>query len=268
MDSTDVAFTGSVPELYDRHLAALFFEPFAEEVARRFDGFPGDLLEVAAGTGILTQALDRSLAAGARIMATDLNAAMLRRAAARGLSSRVAFGEADGMALPYEDASYDAVVCQFGAMFFPDRVAGYAEARRVLRPGRAYVLAIWDDLAGNEVAQLAQEAVSEVLPDNPPCFLTRTPHGYGDTARIREDLRAAGFDAVRIETLDRIGRAPSARAAAIGVCQGTPLSAELAAEGEATAARVADVLTARLAERFGDGPIEAGMRAHIVTAQG
>lgn len=267
MASTDTAFTGSVPQLYERHLGPLFFQPYADETARRFEGFAGDLLEVAAGTGIVTRALDRVLAPAGRIVATDLTPAMLAHAAAQGVSDRVSFGEADGQALPFEDASFDAVVCQFGAMFFPDRVAGYREARRVLRPDGIYHLAIWDDLSGNEVARLVHEAVTEALPEDPPGFLARAPYGHSDPRRIREELREAGLRAIAIETVERAGRAASAREAALGVCQGTPLRAEIADRGEDAIARATAAAEARLTARFGAGPIEAGQRAHIITAR-
>ena len=145
-------FSGSIPQVYDRYMGPLVFRPYAQDLAARLAGFAGDLLEVAAGTGIVTETLDRTLPAAARIVATDISQPMLDYAAARLASPRVFWRAADGQALPFDDASFDAVVCQFGVMFFPDRPAGYAEARRMLRPGGRYVFSIWDRIEANDAA--------------------------------------------------------------------------------------------------------------------
>jgi ubiquinone/menaquinone biosynthesis C-methylase UbiE len=266
MARTDVAFTGSIPEVYDRYLGALLFFPYAAELASRLQGRSGEVLEIAAGTGILTRVLDLVLAPDARITATDLNQPMLQHAARQGASGRVSWREADGQALPFPDASFDAAVCQFGVMFFPDRGAGYREARRVLRPGRPYLFTVWDSLDGNEVARLVHEAVAAAFPDNPPGFLARTPYGYHDPATIRREVAEAGFTELTLETVSRRGQAASAWDAALGVCQGTPLRAELETRGPEAVSRATEAAAERLAQRFGSGPVEGELRAHLVTA--
>jgi ubiquinone/menaquinone biosynthesis C-methylase UbiE len=152
MVASDKLFAGSVPEIYDRLLVPLIFESYALDLAGRLaEAGPRDVLETAAGTGVLTRALAARLPGEARIVATDLNQPMLDRATARQPSDgRIAWRQADALALPFPDEGFDAVACQFGAMFFPDKVRGYEEARRVLKPGGRFLFNVWDRISENE----------------------------------------------------------------------------------------------------------------------
>ena len=261
MSETDTQFTGSVPALYDRHLGPLLFVPYARDIAARAAALgPGRALETAAGTGIVTAALAAALP-DAEIVATDLNQAMLDIAAARRLPARVSYLAADAQALPFGDASFDLVVCQFGAMFFPDRVGAYGEARRVLRPGGRFLFNVWDSLAHNPVSALLGDTVAALFPDDPPSFFRRVPFGYHDTARIEADLHAAAFADVAIETVSQVSRV-DAHAAATGLCQGSPMGAEIEARGGDPAA-VVTIAAAALADMDGR---EMPMSAHVVSA--
>jgi len=260
-EASDSRFTGSIPALYDRCLGPMLFEPYAREMAARAAALgPARILETAAGTGIVTQALVEAVPA-AEIVATDLNQAMLDVAAARGLPATVTFQAADAQALPFPDGSFDLVVCQFGAMFFPDRVGAYGEARRVLRPGRRFLFNVWDSLEHNPVSARLGEAVAALFPGDPPSFFRRVPFGYHDTAQIEADLRAAGFADIAIETVSQISRV-DARAAAVGLCQGSPMSAEIEARGGDLEA-VADAATAAIAAFDGT---DMPMSAHVISA--
>jgi ubiquinone/menaquinone biosynthesis C-methylase UbiE len=264
-EAAAAAFVGSVPETYERYLGPMLFEPFARELAARFEGFAGEVLETAAGTGRLTRALAAALAPDARIIATDLNPPMLAQAAAQLEDPRVSWREADAQALPFADASFDLVVCQFGAMFFPDKAAAYAEARRVLRPGGRFVFSVWSDLEGNDFTAAVVEVLGETLPDDPPMFLTRIVTGYHDEAEIGAALRAAGFTAVGFETVTLPTPAASADEVAHGITHGTPLSAELAARGPGRLAQVQAAVAERVRARFGDPPAGRG-QALVTTA--
>jgi SAM-dependent methyltransferase len=262
MTSTDSIFAGSIPGIYDRCLGPLLFRPFAIEVAHRVrDWQPARLLETAAGTGILTAALQRALPQS-EIVATDLNPAMLDVAAQRVAPGKVTFQPADAQALPFEDSSFDLVVCQFGAMFFPDKVKGGAEARRVLRDGGRYLAIIWDRLERNPVSHTISEVLEEEFPEDPPRFLERMPFGYADLPRIEEDLHSAGFGHVEIETVELSSRV-SASDAAMGMCQGSPLRAELEALGSDAIDR-ATIAVAHALRQF-DG-LDTPMSALFVTA--
>ena len=268
MAASDKIFAGSIPELYDRFLVPLIFEACARDLAARVArAEPRDVLETAAGTGVLTRQLASQLPAHARIVATDLNQPMLDLAAAKqGDASRVAWRQADALALPFADQSFDAVACQFGVMFFPDKVQGYREARRVLRTGGRFCFSVWDEIAANEFADVVTQAVATLFPQDPPRFLARTPHGYHDVETIRQQLGAAGFATVSTEPLDETSRAASPRDPAIAYCQGTPLRNEIEARDRSRLEEATRRATEALAQRFGSGAIEGRIRACVVTA--
>ena len=185
MQENDRLFAGSIPELYDRYLVPLIFEPYARDLAPGSPpSQPARVLETAAGTGVATRALARALPASVTIVATDLNQPMLdyRRLAHRRGQRHLAAGRCDDSS-PSATAAFDAVACQFGAMFFPDKVAAYREARRVLQPGGRFLFNVWDRIEDNELAEIVTEAVASLFPEDPPLFLARTPHGYHDTDR-------------------------------------------------------------------------------------
>lgn len=267
MSDKDAIFVGSVPAIYDRHMGPLFFEPFAAEMTRRLLAVPiSAVLETAAGTGILTALLAAQCADSVVITSTDLNPPMLNLAAAKPGMDRVRFKVADAQALPFPDGAFDAVLCQFGVMFFPDRVAAYREAWRVLAPGGRYLFSAWDSLAHCPVPRTVLAAASAALARPGPWFLERTPHGYHDVDAIQRDLQSAGWTDIHIETLALAGRADSARSAAVALCQGTPMRDELAALGDGAVATATEAATAAIAHLFGDGPFEAAHQAHIIEA--
>lgn len=267
MATTDKLFAGSIPEIYDRLLVPLIFEPCARDLAGRVaDTRPETILEVAAGTGALTRALASRLP-GARIVATDLNQPMLDKAAQRQPPGRVEWRQADALALPFLDESFDVVACQFGAMFFPDKVAGYREARRVLRDGGRFVFNVWDKIAENQFADVVTDALVAVFPLDPPRFMARTPHGYNDVARIRQELEAAGFRDVAAEAVQEVSRAASPRDVAIAYCHGTPLRNEIEARDATRLEEATDRVTEALARRFGDGAVEGRIRALAMMAR-
>ncbi|MES0094185.1 methyltransferase domain-containing protein [Mesorhizobium sp. M0030] len=266
MSETDKVFAGSIPENYDRYMVPLIFEPFAADLARRAASLsPGAVLEVAAGTGVVTRALAPKLSLGASYVVTDLNQPMLDYAASRQApDSRIQWRQADALALPFEDAAFDLVCCQFGAMFFPDRAAGYREAKRVLKTGGHFLFNVWDRIEENVFANDVTNALAEIFPNDPPRFLARTPHGYNDTALIRGELEAAGFSRVVIETRAEQSRASSPRLPAVAYCQGTPLRNEIEARGKLEAAT--DHAASVIAARHGSGEVAAKIQAHVIVA--
>ncbi|MES0129387.1 methyltransferase domain-containing protein [Mesorhizobium sp. M0029] len=266
MSETDKVFAGSIPENYDRYMVPLIFEPFAADLARRAASLsPGAVLEVAAGTGVVTRALAPKLSPGASYVVTDLNQPMLDYAASRQApDSRIQWRQADALALPFEDAAFDLVCCQFGAMFFPDRAAGYREAKRVLKTGGHFLFNVWDRIEENVFANDVTNALAEIFPNDPPRFLARTPHGYNDTALIRGELEAAGFSRVVIDTRAEQSRASSPRLPAVAYCQGTPLRNEIDARGKLEAAT--DHAVSVIAARHGSGEVAAKIQAHVIVA--
>jgi len=266
MAHTDNVFAGSVPKLYEKLLVPLIFEPYAADLAERIRSRgPSRLLEIAAGTGVATRALRAALDPRASIVATDLNQAMLEEAAAIGASRPVDWRYADAMALPFRDGEFDAVVCQFGAMFFPDKAKAFAEARRVLQPGGTFIFSVWDRISENEFADSITTALESVFPDDPPRFLDRTPHGYHDIHTIERDVEAAGFQgSLQIVTVAARSRAESARIPAIAYCQGTPLRNEIEARDASRLSEATDVAARAITQAFGAGAVEGKIQGHII----
>ena len=262
----DHTFAGPIPVIYDTYLVPLLFDAYATDLARRLAGRRVTrVLEIAAGTGVVTRALVAALPPDVSIVATDLNQAMLDRAAAVGTSRPVEWRQADAGQLPFGDRTFDAVVCQFGVMFFPDKTKAFSEVRRILSPGGVFAFNTWDRLSENELADTVTTALASVFPADPPRFMARTPHGYHDTAVIARDLADAGFrDAPGIVTVEARSRAATARIPAIAYCQGTPVRNEIEARDASRLAEATETAEAAIGRRFGPGPIDAKIQAHVV----
>ncbi|AOB29718.1 SAM-dependent methyltransferase [Bordetella sp. H567] len=269
MAQSDKVFAGSVPETYDAYLVPLIFEQYAADLANRVMAHaPRAILETAAGSGAVARALAPLLPPDARYVVTDLNQPMLDRAIARqGTDERIVWQQADALSLPFPDASFDVVCCQFGAMFFPDRVAAYREALRVLKPGGTFLFSVWDRIEDNDFARVVTDTLATLFPLDPPRFLARTPHGYHRKAQIEADVQAAGFSDVRIETISRVSATPSPRVAAVAFCQGTPLRDEIAARDTAALEKATIQAAEAIARTCGNGAVSGKTQAHVVTAR-
>lgn len=269
MADSDKIFAGSIPQIYDNYLVPLIFETYAADLARRVaDPSPASVLETAAGSGVVTRALAPLLGKDARFVVTDLNQPMLDHAAKiQKPDQRIEWRQADALDLPFDNGSFDAVCCQFGVMFFPDRIRGYSEALRVLAPGGRFAFNVWDRIEENEFALAVTEAAALVFPGDPPKFLARTPHGYHDTALIVRELRQAGFTRITIETAEAVSRAPSASHPAIAYCQGTPLRNEIEARDASLLEAVTEQAAKLISARFGTGPVAAKIQGHLVVAE-
>ena len=266
MTATDSIFAGSIPAIYDRYMVPLIFAPYAKLVAERAAELkPRRILETAAGTGVVTEALHGALP-DAEIVATDLNAPMLEQAAQRLNVSNVRFHPADAQALPFGEASFDLVVCQFGVMFFPDKVRANSEARRVLRDGGRYLLVIWDRIEHNLATMTAGRAVAELFPMDGARFYERVPFRYHDVGEIERDLLAAGFTDIEYETVELRSRAASAREAAIALVQGTPMRSDIEQIAPDRLGQATDAAEEALRKFEGPDGFDAPMSARLVTA--
>jgi predicted NUDIX family NTP pyrophosphohydrolase len=265
--ATDSVFAGSIPAIYEEYLVPLIFEPYAADLADRVASRPlTRLLEIAAGTGVATRRLASALPGSVSIVATDLNQGMLDQASEIGTARPVQWRQADALQLPFDDGAFDAVVCQFGFMFLPDKAAAFSEARRVLSPRGVLIFSVWDRIEENEFADTVTAALGVLFPEDPPRFLARTPHGYNDLAVISRDLTAAGFASPPdISTVAARSQAASARVPAIAYCQGSPLRNEIEAHGESRLAEATDIAAEAIARRFGPGAVDGKIQAHIVT---
>jgi SAM-dependent methyltransferase len=267
MEDLASLYSGSVPALYDRYRGPVFFEPYARDLAKRLQHIArGSVLEIAAGTGIVTRILAGLLPPEVTLIASDISPAMLDFAARLSSVDRVIWQRADATALPFADAAFDAVLCQFGVMFFQDKVSGYREAFRVLKPGSQFIFSVWDRIEQNEFCCVVNDAIGSLFPDDPPAIMPRTAYGYYETDLIAEELRTAGFGAISMEVVERLSHAPSARDLAIGFCQGSPLRSEIESRAAARLGEATDAAAQALLARFGTGPIVGKMRAHVFSA--
>jgi SAM-dependent methyltransferase len=258
------AFSGSVPAFYDRYLVPVLFEPYAADLVARI--VPRDklrVLELACGTGVVTRRL-RAALPDAAIVATDLSPAMLAVAERSLISSGISWQPADALALPFDDGSFDVVVCQLGVMFLPDKVLGFREARRVLAPGGQLLVNVWDSVAANPYAAAMARSMERLFPSDPPQFVAMV-HGYCDTAQITADLRAAGWNEITLERVAIRGRSRSAREFATGFARGSPIFGLLADRGTDPDVFIAE-LTPRLIDLGGDTPFEPELGAIVISA--
>ncbi len=263
---SDKVFSGAVPRFYETYLVPLIFAPYAPDLAQRVAASrPARVLEIAAGTGVLTRALAQALDVNASIVSTDLNQPMLDQARAIGTARPVQWQQADAMKLPFDDASFDAVTCQFGAMFFPDKAKAFSEARRVLKPGGKFVFNVWDRIEDTEFADEVIASLATLFPHDPPRFLARTPHGYHDRNAVERDLKAGGFSAApQITTIAARSRAASSRDPVVAYCHGTPLRNEIEARDPNGLDRATEVATEAMTRRFGAGPVDGKIQAHVI----
>jgi ubiquinone/menaquinone biosynthesis C-methylase UbiE len=268
VSAADKVFTGSMAEIYDTHLVPLIFESYAADLAARAAAMaPDAMLEIAAGSGVLTRAIGDVIRPGARQVATDLNSPMLEQAASvQADPGRVEWRTADAMDLPFAAESFDMVACQFGVMFFPDRVKAYAEARRVLRPDGSFVYNMWDRIEENDFAHVVTSALADCYPSDPPRFLARTPHGHHDPAQFEAELREAGFSDVAVEAVDDVSVASGPEIPAVAYCQGTPLRSEIEDREGPDLQQATAYATAAITDSFGTGPVEGRIRGFVITA--
>ena len=274
MQETDKVFTGSIPRLYQEYLVPMLFESYAVDLAQRLASSlstkpPAKVLELAAGTGALTRHLTAVLPAGTSITATDLNPAMLAIALHMGTPRDVTWEQADALKLPFASATFDAVVCQFGVMFFPDKSKAFSEARRVLKPGGVLLFNVWDKLDENEFPHTIHSALAALYPSNPSHFMARAPHGYFDQTIIARDLKIAGFTAPpEFTTRTARSHAASARIPAVAFCQGTPMRAEIEARDPTSLSQATDAAEKALIQRFGTGAIDGKIQGFVISVAG
>jgi ubiquinone/menaquinone biosynthesis C-methylase UbiE len=254
-------FQHSTPELYDRYMGPLLFEPYAEYVAKQVARLqPNRILETAAGTGIVTRAVNEVLPT-AEVIATDINPAVVEFAAQHCQRVGITFQAADAQQLPFDDESFDLVLCLFGIMFVPDKVRANREARRVLRPGGRYILVTFDRLDLNPVPKAAGEAVATLFPEDPH-YMERGPFSYTDAAVVEEHLRSAGFQTIDLETVE-LSSLVAARDAANGIVLGSPFRAEIERLDASALGRGTAEVEKALEPLDGT---RAPMSAHIATA--
>jgi len=267
MADRNAAFVGDVPRNYDRYLGPVFFNDFADDLAGRLEVRAGmRVLETACGTGIVSQRLAQRLRGTGSLVATDLNDAMISYARTQVTAGHVEWQPADATRLPFPDQSFDAVVCQFGLMFFPDKAAGIREAFRVLKPGGHYLFNVWDAMAKNPIARIAHETAGRFFPADPPNFYC-VPFSLSDPGPVREWLDEAGFTRVEVSHVAKQGSSPSAGEAAIGLIEGNPIGAAIVGRRADALEEVKQAVAATVAAELGDRPVRIPLHAMVFSAR-
>jgi ubiquinone/menaquinone biosynthesis C-methylase UbiE len=265
--SQHAAFTGDIPAFYDRHLGPVIFEPYARDLVRRtlmHDGVR--ILETACGTGIVSRHLRDRLPPTGKLVATDLNQGMLDHArASLPADPRIEWRVADAQQLPFGDASFDAVVMQFGIMFLPDRLQGLREAKRVLVPGGQLLYNAWDAFERNAFGRIANGIIRDLFPNDPPTFY-QTPFGDHDPDEHRRRAERAGFRDVRVEGVGFETVAESAEGFAAGLVRGNPVSLAISERGTVSHEQVERRVAEALRVELGDRPVRTSLHAWVVTA--
>ncbi len=265
--TSDNKFSESISLVYQNYMVPLIFESYAVDLAKRVSlQLPKSILEIAAGTGVVTKQMALRLLPEAHLIVTDLNQPMLDLAQQNIHDNRIIWQQCDALSLPFEDQKFDAVVCQFGAMFFPDHIRAYKETHRVLNPNGRIYFNVWDKISENHFTQEVEQALEKYFPNDPPKFMSRTPHGYFDVVKIRHELVAAGFSKIEIETLTHASKAPSPHFIATAFCTGTILRSEIESRAPSSLQRVTSYITDALTKRFGTGPIEGKIQALVISA--
>jgi ubiquinone/menaquinone biosynthesis C-methylase UbiE len=261
-------FSGSIPAAYDRYLGPILFQPYAEDLATRLPvSKTGSVLELACGTGILTRVLRTYLPSKVKLIATDLNEPMFRQATAKfGKNERVRWLEADACDLPFDGRKFDAVVCQFGIMFVPDKAHAAREAYRVLKRDGIFLFNVWDAMKHNKLGELAHRTITGFFEKDPPTFY-QIPFSYHNRTEIRRILKQAGFREIKTEVIPKIGKASRAEDVAKGLVEGNPVAVTIAKRDPSLLPIITGAVTGAITRRFGKRDIRAPMQAIVVQAR-
>ena len=267
MSGDAASFVGNIPEHYDGGLGPVIFVDYAADIARRAAACsPARVLETAAGTGIVTRQLRDILPPGVHVTATDLNAPMLEVARTKFRpGEEVDFRPADATALPFPNSVFDAVVCQLGVMFFPNKDASYREVHRVLAPGGRYLFSVWDSHRHNPFGRIAHETAASFFPADPPQFYT-VPFSYYQIDPIKESLVDAGFNDISVAVVRREKDIPDTARFARGLVYGNPLIDQIKQRGGVDPDRVVDALAQALRREFGADPGRMSLQAIVFSA--
>jgi ubiquinone/menaquinone biosynthesis C-methylase UbiE len=266
MEPTPITFDGSIPKNYDHYIGPFLFEPYADDLVGRIEITAGaNILELACGTGIVTQHLAGHLSGSAELTATDINADMLAVAQDKLSGPDVCWDTVDMVAIPYEHDLFDTVVCQFGLMFATDKARAVTEMHRVLKKGGQLLFNVWATIADNPVWRINNTLLSRFFPNMPirPDF---GPFSMADENYGLSLLQQAGFTRYKVESVSLTGICDSAANAANGFVFGSPFY-NMMKNDPSLMERFRAALEEAIASELGDKPVTSPLRALVFSAE-
>lgn len=266
--ASNVAFAGSVPANYEQYLGPILFEPYALDIMQRLPkGSLNNVLEIACGTGRVTKHLLDAIGEKGKLVATDLNPDMIAIAKEKVADSRIEWQKADAQDLPFADNSFEAVICQYGVMFFPDKLKAFSETWRVLKPGGIFIFNAWDSLDANPGAQVIDNVLQEAFGEEAPNFLKEGPYSFYDQGQIRSLLKEASFKNIQLDLVKVSSNFTSITDLAKGFLQGSPLFAYLQEKEKEKREAVTEKIMEKMRSEFGEASGKVDLQAIVCKAE-
>lgn len=260
-------FSGEIPANYDHYLGPMLFEPFAVDMVGRLShDHLKNVLELACGTGRLTRHVAAMIPDEGSLVATDLNAEMIKVAKSKVYSEKVVWQVADAQQLPFKDEVFDHVVCQFGVMFFEDKLKAFREVYRVLQRKGRFIFNTWDSLDRNLHSHVVQRVLKEVMQDEAPDFMETGPFSMYKEAEITRLVEEAGFSHVQIEPVHKKAFYENDEQIIRGFLYGSPLASFLNKLEEPVRERIREKVGQEVVSTFGKDRHEFAMEALVCMA--
>jgi SAM-dependent methyltransferase len=262
--TTPISWSGTFPQNYEDNLKFIF-GPYADDLANRVDLPSGNILELACGTGQVTQRLAAKLNRDVNIWATDLSPDMMAVAQQKVNAQNISWAQVDMCAIPYSEAYFDVVVCQFGLMFAPDKLKALQEIYRVLNKGGRLIFNTWGLLANNKVFQIFNETLVNLM-NFDLAGAEQGPFSLQDEQAVRRLLSSAGFSDVRLASVSKTGESPTAAQAAKGFFQGSQLAASLKEKNPALGDQIQAMAANEFMRQLADHPMRTPLQAWVFEA--
>lgn len=258
----NAAFAGAIPDKYDQYLGPLLFEPYALDMVSgmKKEGV-SSVLELACGTGRVTQYLPKHFGPGVSITATDLNPDMIA-VATRKIKDDIKWRPADMQELPFAADSFDLALCQYGLMFVPDKAKAIREVARVLKKGSVFHFNTWDKIENNGIPRISRQIVTEFFNGTPPNFYF-VPFSMFDPEAIKKLMLENGFSKVEISLIKKEGISNTALEAATGMIEGNPVAKEIRDKDPNAVPDVIEKVRKEIAIQYGDNPVRCPLQAWV-----
>lgn len=263
--SAPIVFNGSIPQHYEDYLTAFLFDGFAKDIVKRVKASNTEnVLELASGTGAVTQLLSQYLPATTSITATDLENGMLNLARKKLGASNITWATVDMTDIPYGDNAFDTIVCQFGVMLVPDKLKALQEMYRVLKPGGQLLFNVWGDIHANQIWDIGGKLIESFLGANP---ILQDPGPFSLSEKnTLQLLQKAGFINSTAKVVNQIGSIETAAMAAKGFIEGLPVVVAIIKKDPSLLPKIQEALEIELANKLGDHPLKSTLQAFVFEA--